>query len=175
MKINKTIFSVLITLALVTSVSAFAVSSQYWDENPIQIERGKSITIDVILQNLAGEGIVNSVGLIVEGNDIARFTQDAKFSTNPGEKTRVPIEIKIPKDYSKSKAFVRLVFETENKEGTLSLKSSIERLIPVEIVEKEYTTSINTLYWVIGIALVIICFLLWIILKKKKPAKKKRK
>jgi len=175
MKINKTIFSVLITLALITSVSAFAVSSQYWDENPIQIERGKSATVDVILQNLAGEEIVNSIGLIVEGNDIARFTQDAKFRTNPGEKTRVPVEIKIPKDYSKNKAFVRLVFETENKEGTLSLKSSIERLIPVEIVEKEYTTSINTLYWVIGIALVIICFLLWIILKKKKPAKKKRK
>ena len=48
MKTNKLILSGIIFFSLLINVSAFAVSSQYWEENPLTMTEGETKQIEIL-------------------------------------------------------------------------------------------------------------------------------
>ena len=101
MKINKRYLEVGILVGMLIlisgSVSAFAVSSAYWKENPIIIYPGETKDIQVILQNMAGTGDISAKGAIFSGFEIAHITDAEDVYLVPlGGKTPVNIQISIP-------------------------------------------------------------------------------
>ena len=68
------LFSVLMMIILfVNGVFAFAVSSAYWEDNPLKIMPGETQNIKIVLQNMAGTENITLKGKISEGADIAKI------------------------------------------------------------------------------------------------------
>ena len=84
---NKKIYLGMALLAgiilLISSASAFAVSSRYWKDSPVVVYPGQTSEIYVVLQNMGGEGDLNVRGIIVEGSEIASLVNDKTFLHSP--------------------------------------------------------------------------------------------
>lgn len=170
----KNILTLIFGILIISNVTAFAVSSQYWDDNPIIMEKGETKQIKIYLQNMAGKETITATGSILEGADIARFISDPKYTIAAGTKSEIIIEIKIPRNIPIINDYIKLAFETTSGEGAFALKNSVERTIPISIEEKPKDITLkNTLWYVIIIATIVIIILIILLLKKKK--KKKRK
>jgi hypothetical protein len=154
-------------LLLISFVSSFAVGSRYWEENPVLVSPGESVELFVVLQNVAGEGgDVNVQGILTEGNNIAKFLEESHAYSVPfGSKENVYLLVTIPEDAMIGDVVNIVVsFRIISGEGSeaLGLGSSIERVIPVKIVEASYDLvgtvedkSIPVWVWLLLIAVVI--------------------
>ena len=58
-KINLMLGIIISVLVLTSAVSAFGVSSPYWEGNPMNIARGDSKIVNLNLQNMVGDEEVN--------------------------------------------------------------------------------------------------------------------
>ena len=54
MKYTNILTALILGVFLISGVSAFAVSSQYWDDNPVSMNPGETKEITILLQNMAG-------------------------------------------------------------------------------------------------------------------------
>lgn len=164
-------------LLLINFASAFAVGSRYWEENPILANPGETVDFFVVLQNIAGEGgDVNVEGALTEGGDIAKFTGDSQtYFVAFGAKENVDLSVTIPANATIGEVTDIVVsFKIISGEGSdaLGLGSSIERTIPVKVVEEVIVEEpaekggIPVWVWVIIVALVIVVF--WIYKKRSK-------
>lgn len=163
-------------LLLSVNVLAFAISSQYWEENPVQMSPGESKEITIVLQNMAGRNDIQAEGIITQSGEIASFEYPNRiYLIEAGKKTEIPIKIEIPqKEYQENYNIILSFKTTEEGEGAFGLGNSIEKEIPVIIRMEEKTVSSNILYITIAIAILTI-FLLIIFLRKKPQKRKKRK
>ena len=163
-----------IFILLAGSVSAFAVSGQYWKNNPVIIGPGETKDIKLILQNLAGDSDLTVRAEITEGSEIAELIDESNIYQIPlGTKTEVNIRISDPLggavesgNYTVKLSFTTL---TTTEAGGFGFGNNIEREIPV-IIQKPYSPRekgvSGIIYLVVGI--VIILVLIIAIAKKKK-------
>lgn len=163
-------------LFLVSFASSFAVGSKYWEENPLLLNPGETVDFFVVLQNIAGEGgDVNVEGFLTEGGDIVSFVDEShKYFVPFGEMKNVDMTVTVPEDMAIGELREIVVsFKIISGEGSdaLGLGSSIERVIPVKIVEEvsveESEEGISVFVWLLlVIAVAIVVF--WFYKKKSK-------
>jgi len=90
-KIQKGFFLITMSLILLSnSILAFAVSSQYYGNNPLYLQPGESVEMFFTLQNLASTEDVRLQATVTEGEDIIELTDSSEIYDVPsGEKTKV--------------------------------------------------------------------------------------
>lgn len=179
MKIDKKYLEIGILVGMLilisSSVSAFAVSSAYWKENPIIISPGETKDIQLTLQNMAGTGDLNARGVITEGSEIAQITDADNIYLVPlGGKTPVNIQLSIPEDEEEleEEYILRISFTTLSTDaGGFGFGTGVERMFPVIIAkEPEPKMASWIIYLVVG-ALIIVLIIFSAMKKKKKAGK----
>jgi hypothetical protein len=177
MKINKRYLEVGILVGMLilisSSVSAFAVSSAYWKENPIIISPGETKNIQLILQNMAGTEDISAKGAILEGFEIAQITDaDDVYLVPLGQKTPVNIQLSIPEEAEVDDTYeLRVSFTTLTTDtGGFGFGSSVERVFPV-IIFKEPGPKVASWIIYLAVGILIALIIVFFVLRKKREDK----
>ena len=177
---NLGIAILLISILSIPNVLAFAVSTAYWEGSPLKIMAGETKDIQVVLQNMAGGEDITVKAKISEGEDIARIIDASDIYKIPlGTKKEVNIQIKVPKDYKIGDIdAIKLSFTTltTGAGGGFGFGSSIDKTIPVLIVNQKGETKEPINIWLVVLFLVILILIIGIIIviikKKNKSGNK---
>jgi hypothetical protein len=182
---KKIIFLVVIVCVLLfPSLMAFAVSSQYYDANPLYMQPGETVETFFTLQNLAGDKEVTLRADVTDGKDIITLTDPADVYTVPvGEKMKVHFSVHAPTDAKKGDVIpVTIIFTTiTTSNGPVQIGSSIGKGFNVIIGQRSDFVEVpaqKTNYLLIGIVTIIALLIIVFIIKKfrgrKQPVRKKR-
>jgi len=138
--ILKEIFLVMVAIILISgNVLAFAVSSRYYEDNPLYLQPGESTETFFTLQNLAGTNDISLKAGIIVGENIVEITDNSDTYNVPlGEKAKVNLKITVPIDAKKGDMFpVTLMFTTivTENEGPIALGGSVGKGFNVVIGE----------------------------------------
>lgn len=177
--INKKIYlSMIFLLAgilMLGNVLAFAVSSQYWEENPLTINPGESQQAYIVLQNMAGTETVNARVGVLKGSNIVTMDEPEKVYEVPvGQRIEVYFTVNIPQE-SQVGGTQEIVFDitTINQEetGPMTFGSGAQKLIPVLVTAKPEVkkgASPIVYYLIAGVMLLIVVVLVVSKLKKRR-------
>ena len=160
------IISIVTALILISTISAFGISSPYWEGNPLTMKPGETKIIDLNLQNMVGDEDITVKAEIIQGEDIISLKQDTFFIKAQTSDTIIPLEITIPKEIKDSDRYIKIDFKKISGEAqgvTIGTGMSIYFDI---VINKEQNKKIN-LGLIIGIGAVLLLVILWRILKKK--------
>lgn len=161
-------------------VSAFGVSTSYWDDKPLKLSPGESKIISLGLQNGVGnEDITLEAELSDDGGGIATFIDsDLNYFIPLGGGVGVPIRIELPEDAEKGVTHTIVVSFTQISTGAggmVRLTGGIVTKFPVEVVgekESELYTPPEVKkglsgFWMIVIALAV-ALTIFLIVKSRK-------
>lgn len=161
-------------LLMISFTSAFAVGSEYWKNNTLVVNPGETVDFFVVLQNIAGAGgDVNVEGSLIKGGKFASFVGDTQEYFVPfGEKKKVYLTVSVPENATIDEITDIVVsFKIIAGEGSeaLGLGSSIERVIPVEVIKKvvvesEEKVSSSVLMWLLLGA--VVALMIWFYKKR---------
>ncbi len=167
--IKLTLSALIASLMLISIISAFGVSSPYWDENPLQMNRGETKTINLNLQNMVGEGDVTVKATLVEGNDVTSLAKDTYVVKQGTSNTMVPLKITIPKDAVPGETkSIRIEFKTV-QDDTKGITMGTGMTVAFNVIAGEAIAETNT-SMIVGLilAIIILAIIIWMILKKRK-------
>ena len=172
---NLGIAILLISMLSIPNALAFAVSTAYWEGSPLKIMAGETKDIQVVLQNMAGGENITVKAKISEGEDIAKISDASDIYEIPlGTKKEVNIQIKVPENYKiGGKDSIKLSFTTitTGTGGGFGFGSSIDKTIPILIVNKKGEAKEPTNLWlvvlIIGILIVVIGIIIIFIRRNK--------
>lgn len=163
------IFLFLILTLFVDSVFAFAVSSAYYENNPLYFQAGRSMDGKFILQNTAGTEDVNVKAEIIDGKNIIQL-EGSTFLIPKGGRVDVPYKIIVPSGAKPADKFpISVDFTTVSIKSSnpvaigSSIRSGFMLIVAAETIEyQEKPSSKNSWYvYIIGVlALIIIVFLI---------------
>jgi len=164
----------LVGIMIIGNVLAFAVSSKYWEDNPLIINPGETKHAFIVLQNLAGTEDVSATVGILQGSEIAVLDEPGKVYEIPlGQRVEVPFTVTIPTSGSVV-GISNIIFDvstiTNQQEGPMSLGSGAQKLIPVLIeapAAPEKKSSGWIFYLVVGVLLLALVALAIVKAKKK--------
>lgn len=159
-----------------TIVSAFGISSSYFEGNPLVIGPGETKDISLALQNNIGGKDLSFVASVSDGNSgIAQIinkkdTYKVPFGT---EDTSVDLKISVPETAligEKYSVIVNLNQVGDTEGGMLDVSGNIVKMFPVLIGEPEPETGWSNLTIIITIILVlaIISIIAYMFLRNKK-------
>lgn len=154
---------------LISLVSAFGVSSPYWDGNPLKMARGETKTVNLNLQNMVGEEDVTVKAVLVQGSEITSLPEEV-FTVKAGtSNTMVPLRISVPKDTIPGEyGSIKVEFKTvQDNTGGIVMGTGMTVIFDV-IATSEVEESDTTMLVAIIIAIVILALILWLLLRKKK-------
>lgn len=184
MRINEKILvvSFFLVLALSAFVSAFGVSSSYWEGNPLQLAPGNSATVVLKLQNIGGAGDLALKAKIINGSEITTITDSSLDYFVPLGDENVPanLEIRIPEDAPVGKMYKVSILFTEipqTEGGMVQVASGVQKNFDVKVTGKspeqlreektEQVKSLSIIFIPIIIFIVIIIIIILSIRKKK--------
>lgn len=181
MKIKKEVLKTFVILGifliLAGSVSAFAVSSAYWEENPLKIYPGQTVEAFIVLQNLAGDTDLTVEGIVTQGQEFIEFVEDSNIYEVPkGQKVEVHFLVSVPEyavlgDEQEFVLSFRTILDSES--GEFGFGSGVEREIPFVVVDEPKIKK-TLAWWVyLVMALAVILVVVGIIILSKKKKKKK--
>ena len=189
MKINnsmktKLIYGVLLCVFLLPTILAFAVSSQYYENNPLYMQPWETTETFFTLQNIAGTKNVTLRAEITYGKEILKLVDNNETYKVPlGEKVKVNFKISTPADAKIGDKFpITLTFTTiTSSQEPIAIGSSIGKGFEVIIgqpsdfreVPKEKTKISTIIYILIGIIILIV--IIFLLQKRKKKSTKKIK
>ena len=182
-------FGFLIILAVMMSlVSAFGVTTYYWETNPLIMYPGQTKNINVELQNMVGGADLRLKAELTEGMEIATLIDpDEEYLIPFGRKDiKVNIKVVIPENVPlEDKYYIKIAFkEAATEEGKmLQMASSVGATIPVVIksieevpaeqeqiqLQEEEQVSVTT---IVVLSLVILAIIIGYIIFKFKKKKK---
>ena len=178
--ITKTILIVgILLIALINYTSAFAVSSKYYEGNPLYVSPGEKLEFQLILQT-SGEENVQVTAELTRSLDIIKLTNPNNIYTIiPGERTSVNIEVNIPQDAEPEQVYpfiIRFTTLSTKDAGAVGIGSSIGQGFSIivgppqtqeEIQESPVTES--PYKWLIYamIAIIIILIIIFFVKRKK--------
>ena len=157
--------------------SAFAVSSKYWEENPLTIYPGETKDFFVILQNLAGDSNISVQGFVTEGEDIVHFIDGSLVYEVPlGSKLQVNLRVSVPEDTLINDLYtVKIEFKTiENPEsGQFGFGAGVEREIPILVVAPEKPIRNFADYqWIVYVVIIVmLALILFFVVKRIRKEK----
>lgn len=167
--IKLTISALMLGLMLVSLVSAFGVSSPYWDGNPLVMDRGETTTVYLNLQNMVGDEDVKVKAELVQGADVTSLPKEIYLVKQGTSDTLIPLKISVPKDaIPGDKKAIKVEFKTiQEGVGGISMATGMSVFFDVvagdEIAETNKTMIISLI-----VGLIVLAIILWLILKKKK-------
>ncbi len=171
----------ILTLFLISSVSAFAVSSKYYQGYPMTIMPGETKTTKIILQNLASEEDVTVKAEIVTGAEIVSLIGDSDtFLIPKKDKTEVELQITAPTSAKIKDLYtvdIRFTTVRESESGEFGFGSSIGHNFEVFVGDgsllEEKETKISPLAYVLLALIAILIIIIFLFLKKRKKPKSK--
>jgi len=175
MKTNKKIYLtsvfLLASIFLIGNVFAFAVSSMYWEENPLTINPGESQEAFIVLQNMAGTETVNAKVNILQGSEIASLNEPGKTYEIPvGQRIEVPFTVNVPKD-SEIGGNYNIIFDvstvTSSEQSPMSFGSGMQKLLPVLIV-KEEKEKVSPLIYYISAGIILLGIIALVIVRSNR-------
>ncbi len=159
-RINKKLGIIIGTMGLLVMslffVSAFGVSTSYWDGNPLKLAPGESMIVTLGLQNKVGsENVTLRANLTNDGDGIATFVdENLDYFVLLGGGAGVPIKIEIPEDekipgvHQITLSFTQI---SSGDGGMVRLVGGFAAKFPVEIVvegESElYVPKLERDFW----------------------------
>jgi hypothetical protein len=188
MKTNKKIYLgmgiLLIGILIMNSVLAFAVSSKYWENNPLIISPGETEKAFIVLQNMAGTETVRARVTVLEGADIATLDNPEIIYEIPvGEKVNVNFTVTIPADSITGNAvgpisaegIYNVIFDvtTVNTQdaGSFGFGAGMQKIIPISVVlplEEKTILSPGMYYLIVGVLVLITAVVGILIVRNKK-------
>jgi hypothetical protein len=171
-------------------VSAFGVSTPYWDENPLKLAPGESMDVELVLQNMAGAE--NDATLRAEmtddGRGVASLIDDNLDYFVPFGSDDVPMRVRVivPMDIAEGGVRdVEISFTQVSSEdaGMVSVSGGFTTKFPVFVVgpdesvlfvpepEPEAEVEVpakKSLTWVWGIIAILVLVSAWFAWKKFK-------
>jgi hypothetical protein len=180
--ITKGILTIVLTLVLLNSVNAFAVSAKYYSGNALYILPGESKEVPFVLQNLDGTSDINVKLEVNTGKEFIKINDPSDIYTVPlGGRTTVSLTMSVPADAKADQIYpVSLNFVTLSKgsSGTFSLSGAISQnfnaIIGTGTPPVENKTNYGLIILIVLIALAIAAIIYYLITKKKKIKKKKK-
>jgi hypothetical protein len=174
----------LIGILVMNSVLAFAVSSKYWENNPLTISPGETEKAFIVLQNMAGTETVRAKVTVLEGADIATLDNPEMVYEIPvGEKVNVNFTITIPAGSITGNAvgpisaegIYNVIFDVTTvntaEAGSFGFGAGMQKVIPVSVtlpvIEKK-TIAPGMYYLIVGILVLIIAVVGALIVRNKK-------
>ncbi|MGY4884632.1 MAG: hypothetical protein ACP5NZ_03595 [Nanobdellota archaeon] len=166
-KIYLSLAFLLAGVLMLSNVFAFAVSSMYWEENPLTINPGQTQEGFIVLQNMAGTETVNAKVNILQGSEIATMNEPGKIYEIPvGQKVEVYFTVNVPED-SEIGGNYNLIFDvstvSSSEEGPMSFGSGMQKLLPVLVTQEPKEKVSPLVYYIVAgiillgiIALVIV-------------------
>lgn len=180
-KLSTVILMAFILFAILISsyITAFAVSSAYWSENPLNLYPGETKDFSLTLQNLASTEEVNLKARITESSEIIKIIDSGDIYSVPGgEKTKVNLRASIPDNAEIGDIYpfeITFTTITKTESATFGLGSSIKQGFNVEVIEKPETKEIATekpeikiSTWIIIAIIVILLIIVVIIILKRR-------
>lgn len=171
-KIEKRILLSIIAIILLLNlygVIAFAVSSQYYDNNPLYMQSGETVDTFFTLQNIAGTENITLKAKIEYGENILTLLDDTDIYVVPsGGKVKVNFKITAPTDAKKDDKFPITIMFTSLKtssSGPVAIGASVGKGFDVIIIEppileetptKEKIKISTIIYILIGIIILIV-------------------
>ena len=169
----------ILTIFLATSVSAFGITSFYYEGHPLILNPGDTKDIQLLLQNEKDSQPVTIQAKL--SSDIAEITGRTQWDLKSGEidvpinvKVTIPETAQIGEEYSVSLAFTTVA---EPGSKMLEFGTEIGKSIPIvigEVIQKEEPKKslidiipLNTLMG-IGILIVLAALVIFLYKKKKK-------
>ena len=182
---KKILLFLLAVILLSGSILAFAVSSQYYESNPMYIQPGESQDIKLMLQNHAGTEDVSVKVEIKEGMEIIGLKESGDTFVIPkGDKIDLYFKVNAPSNSKKGDIFpVTIMFTSlTTSEGPIGLSGSIGKGFNVVIGQASdfdengnLKTNLSWIVYVV-IALAITCVTIFIFyLRKRRNTKIKGK
>jgi len=168
-KIKLTVSALMLGIMLVSLVSAFGVSSPYWEGNPLVLDRGESTTIYLNLQNMVGEGDVKVKAILVDGEEFTSLPKEEYVIKEGTSDTMIPLDVSVPKDATPGdKQSIKVEFKTiQDDTGGISMGTGMTVAFDVvagQAIAETNTTMIITLI----VAIIVLIIIIWWILKRKK-------
>ncbi len=175
----------LILISLTSLVIAAGVSTPYWDGYPLKLASGESQTIDLVLQNRAGnpEDITFRAELTSDGEGIATLVNGEEYLVPFGTNMKVPIKISIPEDIAiggTREIDVSFKQISPGDSGMVTLVGGFNTKFPVEIVSVEESTYFepepesptktkadNYIFKILA-AIVLLIIVIWQIVRRKR-------
>ncbi|MGV8151967.1 MAG: hypothetical protein ACP5OG_02710 [Candidatus Nanoarchaeia archaeon] len=189
--IEKSLFSFVFLLALTSFVSAFAISSTYYNGNPLKLSAGDSANVGLTLQNMVGGEDVIAKLSILKGAEIMKSTDSSDtYTVLFGEKVGANFLVTIPEDAEVGSVYpIEVEFKTtiDSGSGEFKFGSGVSQKFEVLVVTKEpvkaETPTIgrdalqNNSYgiWIILIVLVFVIAMIYYYFTKKKNKNNKKK
>ena len=170
------IFIIVVAIIILSSnINAFAVSSQYYEGNPLYLQPGESTETFFTLQNLASTEDVLLQARITEGNTVTELTDSSNiYSVPAGEKTKVNFIVTAPANAKKGDTFpISMEFTARTSgEGSVGLSGSIGKGFNLAVGDssdfevQETKFPLITLYAITAI-IVILAIITFVIIRKK--------
>lgn len=170
---NKILFGFVFSVLVLSGfVSAFGVSSPYWEDHPMTIAAGEKRVVNFNLQNMVGDNTANVKIELVEGGEVVSLRKNS-FTVDAGTALDVPLRVSVPRSADQGGVYeVQLEFRSgavSNEGEMVSVGTGMSVSFDV-IVDGEAPRPVG-LYILIGVLVVgIIVFFF-----RKKDEKPKRK
>ena len=169
--INKIITLIGMILAIIPLISTFGVSTPYYDNNPLIMDKGETKIVNLNLQNMVGEDDVSVLAELISGSEIASLGEtqfDVKIGTHD---TYAPIEIKIPRDFPEGTTNrISVQFKTLSKQGEGMVAIGTGMTISFDVITSGETAKRN-IPWTPIISIFILLLVILIIFLHRRRSK----
>ncbi|MDP4012724.1 MAG: hypothetical protein Q8R00_03920 [Candidatus Nanoarchaeia archaeon] len=184
-KIRFAIMSISILLIILPLVSAFGVTSPYWEGHVLSMKPGETKVISLILQNMVGEEDIRLGAKIGDGSDIASLVGNEIYKVPFGKKdVDVKIKITIPNNAPFGKTYeVAVLFSQLGEEeagNMVQFTTAVGTRIPIvvspagetnpvtaEVVSSKAFTEFGTKTFLVFLIVAILVLILLFVRKKK--------
>ena len=173
MKIKKLPLVLMFIFLLFGIVSAFGVSSPYWEDAPLTMSAGEKKIINLNLQNMVGEDIANVKLEIITGEDIVKLDQEI-YTIDTQSSIDAPIKIFLPRSAVDGDIYeVKIETKTINSaDSGQMIEMGVGSITSFNVIVLGKVPN-YLLYLVIGIiALLLIALAIYLLSKRKLKSKK---
>jgi len=163
---NEIIF-IALALSLLSIISAFGISSPYWEGNPLKIEKGETKIINLNIQNMVGEEDITIKAEIIQGKEIASLQQDTFFIKAGTSNTTIPLKVTISEKAEQENQTIKIDFKkiSEDSKGIV-IGTGMSVYFDV-ITSNEDSKTNNSFLKIILIGIGALAIITYIILRKK--------
>ena len=170
-KITVTLSIVIMSLALLSIISAFGVSSPYWSGNPLKMDKGETKTVPFNLQNKAGatEDVTVNVQLI-QGSEIATLLKE-EYVIEAGGENDILLTVSISEEAETGTTYpieLKVKTKTTGDAGGVEMGTGMgiafNVVVTEEVVEKGFLEK--NWFWIV-LAIVIVALILTSLKKRK--------
>ena len=176
------ITTTILSLILISSIiSAFGVSSSYWDNEPVRnlmMTRGETQIVNLNIQNMVGDEDISVKAILKEGSEIADLKENTFNVKAKTHDTMAPLEIKIPKEFKPGR-IIKIITEfktlAEGENGLVVIGTGMTISFDVIVSEEApiQFSPIDQIPWrIIGLIFAIILIILAIIIILRKRRRK---